>query len=181
MAGGATAGSGRAFRLDPHTLPVRSFAEAGAATAAAFVIEHTHAVVRRAAGDTVTVPVAEYRGVAVRMESTGDNGEVRAYVELLHADASLTLPLAVTDDPYDIYADWQAWAKALDLPLLVVGQDGSVGGPLAGMGGIIAARPQPRRRHSFFAQRRPRFLARRKAGRPGAAPRVEGREIIARD
>ena len=135
---------------------------------------------RRAAGDTVTVPVAEYRASPCAWNRPATPARC-AHVELLHADASLTLTLAVTDDPYDIYADWQAWAKALGLPLLVVGQDGSVGGPLAGMGGIIAARPQPRRRHSFFAQRRPRFLARRKAGSPGAAPRIEGREIIARD
>lgn len=182
MAGGATVGSGRAYRLDPHTLPARGFATVGGAAGAAFTIERERAVVRRApSGDPVSVPVAEYRGVAVRMESTGDDGEVRAYVELLHADASLTLPLAATDDPYEIAGDWQAWARALNLPLLVVGQDGSIGTTLAGMGGIVAARPLPRRRHSFFAKRRPRFLARRKVGRIDSAIRIAGREIIARD
>ena len=182
MAGGATVGSGRAYRLDPHTLPARGFAPVGDEAGAAFVIERERAIVRRASsGDAVSVPVADYRGVAVRMESTGDDGEVRAFVELLHDDASLTLRLAVTDDPYEISADWQAWARALNLPLLVVGQDGSIGGPLAGMGGILAARPLPRRRHSFFADRRPRFLTRRKAGRAGEPARIAGREIIARD
>ena len=181
MAGGAIAGSGRLFRLDPQSLPARSFAEAGGAAGPAFVIERGRAIVHRAGGDSVVVPVAEYRGVSVRMESTGDAGAVRAFVELLHADASLTLTLAVTDDPYDIYADWQGWAKTLNLPLLVVGQDGSIGGPLAGMGGIIAARPQPRRRHSYFAARRPRFLTRRKPGAVDSGVRVAGREIIARD
>jgi hypothetical protein len=180
VAGGATAGSIRAYRLDPHRLPARGFATGGAA-GPAFVIEQRRAIVRPAAADAVTVPVTDYRGVAVRMESTGDNGEVRAFVELLHADPSLTLPLAVTDDPYEIAGDWQDWAKTLGLPLLVVGQDGSVGAPLAGMGGIIAARPLPRRRHSFFAGRRPRFLTRRKVGHVDAALRVEGREIIARN
>ena len=182
MAGGAIAGSGRAYRLDPHTLPARSFAQAGGAAGTAFVIERERAIVRRApSGDSVSVPVGDYRGVAVRMESTGTNGEVRAYVELLHADPSLTLPLAITDDPYDIARDWQAWARALNLPLLVVGQDGSVGATLSGMGGIIAARPMPRRRHSFFTRRRPRFLTRRKVGRANTPARIEGREIIARD
>jgi hypothetical protein len=181
VAGGLNAGSGRAYRLDPHSLPVRSFAEAGGTAGPAFVIERSRAVVRRAAGDPVTIPVSEYRGVAVRMESTGDNGEVRAHVELLHTDASLTLPLAATDDPYAVYDDWQAWAKTLGLPLVVVGQDGSVSGPLAGMGGIIAARPTPRRRHSYFAARRPRFLTRRKPGAASEPGRIAGREIIARD
>lgn len=178
MAGGATAGS--AYRLDPHALPARGFATGGVA-GPAFVIEQRRALVRRAAGEPVAVPLSDYRGVAVRMESTGDDGEVRAFVELLHADPSLTLPLAVTDDPYAIAGDWQDWAKALNLPLLVVGQDGSVGAPLAGMGGVIAARPLPRRRHSYFAGRRPRFLTRRKPGRPGPTQRITGREIIARD
>lgn len=182
MAGGATVGSGRAYRLDPHTLPARGFAPVGDEAGSAFTIERERAVVRRAqSGDPVSVPIADYRGVAVRMESTGDDGEVRAYVELLHADATLTLSLAATDDPYEIAGDWQAWARALNLPLLVVGQDGSIGTTLAGMGGIVAARPLPRRRHAFFAKRRPRFLARRKPGHAAAIVRIAGREIIARD
>jgi hypothetical protein len=41
--------------------------------------------------------------------------------------------------------------------------------------------PQPRRRHSFFADRRPRFLVRRKNGRPGRLERLSAHEIIARD
>jgi hypothetical protein len=180
VAGGAIAGSGRVYRLDPHSLPVRGFALGGTADPA-FTIDRGRAVVRRPSGDPVSVPVSDYRGVAVRMESSGDNGEVRAFVELLHADPSLTLKLAVTDDPYEIAADWQTWARTLSLPLLVVGQDGSVGAPLAGMGGIIAAKPKPRRRHSFFADRRPRFLVRRKTGTLDVSLRIAGREIIARD
>lgn len=181
MSGGAFAGSSRVYRLDPHSLPVRSFAEAGGDSARVFVIERDRAVVRRASGETLTVALRDYRGVAVRMEPVGNTGAVRAWVELLHQDTSLTLPLAETDDPYDIYADWQGWAKTLNLPLLIVGQDGSVKGPLAGMGGVIAARTVPRRRHSFFAKRRPRFLTRRKTGSSEGLAHVAGREIIARD
>jgi hypothetical protein len=36
-----------------------------------------------------------------------------------------------------------------------------------------------RRRHSYFAARRPRFLTRRKTGRPGKPEILTGREIIA--
>jgi Family of unknown function (DUF6101) len=100
---------------------------------------------------------------------------------LLHSDPSLTLGLSVTEDPNEVAEDWQAWARALDLPLLVIGQDGSVGEPLAQIGGVIIGAPKPRRRHSYFAGRRPRFLTRRKTGNRDRMVRVEGREIIARD
>jgi hypothetical protein len=176
-----TVGSGRNFRLDPFALPAAGATSAGEA----FVIDRDRARVSRtftANGPTmeVAVPLAAYRGVAVRMVSTGDNGEVRAFVELLHADRTLTLTLAESDTPENLAADWQAWGRALNLPLLVVGQDGSVGEPLERFG-LEAARPKPRRYHSYFAKRRPRFLTRRKTGVSGNAERISGREIIARN
>jgi hypothetical protein len=118
--------------------------------------------------------------VAVRMEAIGNNGDVRAFVELLHAESALTLLLASSDTPEDLAGDWQAWGRTLDLPLLVVGQDGSVSVPLLNRGVTIAP-PKPRRRHSYFAKRRPRFLTRRKTGRPELMERLSGREIIARN
>ncbi len=182
MTGGATAGSSRAYRLDPHTLPARSFPLAGGVAEAAFIIESDRAIVRRPlAADPVSVPLAAYRGVSVRMEAIGDQGDVCGYVELLHNDPSLTLGLAVDEDPAMIAADWQAWGRTLHLPLLIIGQDGSVGEPLAQIGGVLMGPPMPRRRYSFFAGRRPRFLTRRKAGRSERMVRLEGREFIARD
>jgi hypothetical protein len=184
VSGGATVGSGRVYRLDPHTLPARSVPSCGGAAAATFIIEHDRAIVVRrftpGAAVTVTVPLTRYAGVAVRMEPVGIDGGVLGTVALLHADPTLTLPLLVTEDPHLISADWQAWGRALDLPLLIIGQDGSIGEPLAGPQGIAMAPAKPRRRHSYFAQRRPRFLTRRKPGRPGAGERLVGREIIAR-
>jgi hypothetical protein len=185
VTGGATAGLIPGYRIDPHTLPARNFPVSGVA-GPAFVLDRDRAVVRvtaSAGAAMLTVPVAAYRGVAVRMESTGGNGEVRAFIELLHAEPGLTLTLAVTDEPYDIEDDWRAWGAALKLPLLIVGQDGSVAAPLAGpYPSIAVASTKPRRRHSYFASRRPRFLARRKVGHLTPAPvQVEGREIIARD
>lgn len=190
MAGGATVGSSRGFRLDPHTLPARAVPHAGDGAAATFIIERERALIRRAvplaAGSVVTggmisVPVGDFAGVSVRMESTGEHGEVRGYVELLHTDPALTLPLTISDDPEEVAADWQAWSRTLNLPLLIVGQDGTVNAPLANVHGVHMTRAKPRRRHSYFAQRRPRFLTRRKPGRVGEAIRVHGREIIARD
>jgi hypothetical protein len=183
VAGGAIAGSSRAFRLDPHTLPARCSPPSGEAAGLSYVIERERTTVRRPTPGgpvTLSVPVDAYRGVAVRMEPLGGEGAVTAFVELLHADPSLTLQLAVTDDPYAIAGDWQAWGRTLDLPLLIVGQDGSVSEPLAGPGVLIAP-TKPRRRHSYFAARRPRFLTRRKTGRLELMIVTGGREIIARD
>jgi hypothetical protein len=99
----------------------------------------------------------------------------------MHRDPALSLPLMIADDPADVAADWQAWGRTLGLPLLVVGQDGTVASPVEQIGAVIQQPPKPRRRHSFFADRRPRFLTRRKTGRPGALEILTAREIIARD
>jgi len=100
VAGGATVGSSRHIRLDPHTLPARSFPH-GEPAAAAFVIERNQALVSLPVSDgparTMAVPIAAYRGVAVRMEAIGNNGDVRAFVELLHAESALTLLLASSE------------------------------------------------------------------------------------
>ena len=45
----------------------------------------------------------------------------------------------------------------------------------------VGSRPaKPRRRHSYFAERRPRFLVRRTTGKLGVQMKIDGREIIAR-
>ena len=184
MAGGATVGSSRHIRLDPHTLPARGFPFPGEAAAATFVLERDRALVSPPSGGgpvrTMAVPLAAYRGVAVRMEAVGDNGDVCAFIELLHMEPALTLRLAQSDAPEDLAGDWQAWGRTLDLPLLIVGQDGSVSAPLFDRG-ITVAPPKPRRRYSYFAKRRPRFLTRRKTGRLELMERLTGREIIARN
>ncbi len=186
MAGEATAGSSRVFRLDPHSLPVHGSAQCGGTADTAFILDRERAIVRRQRHAavpplTLTVPLMSYRGVAVRIETAGTDGEVRVFVELLHKDPALTLPLIVGDEPEEVAADWQAWGRALGLPLLVIGQDGSVSEPLDDLGGVMAAPPKPRRRHSFFAGRRPRFLTRRKTGHRHPTETLSGREIIARN
>ena len=182
MVGGAPAGSGRSFRLDPFTLPVR-YAAGSDGGAQDFVLDHDRALLRRrlSAGPMVmlTVPVRAYAGVAVRIEAVGQGGDLRVVVELMHRDPALSLPLVVAKEPEDVAADWQAWGRALNLPLLVVSEDGTVKAPVERIGALTVAESKPRRRYSFFADRRPRFLARRKPGRSGATERLIGREIIA--
>jgi hypothetical protein len=182
LAGGVFAGSSRAFRLDPFTLPVRCPASH---EAPAFVLDRHRAVVRRAmrAGGAATfaVPVSAYAGVSVRVVPAGEDGDIRVFVELMHRDPALTLPLVVADEPEDAAADWLAWGKALNLPLLVVEQDGTVRSPVERMGGLVVSKPGPRRNRSLFRGRRSRAIRHRRPGRRDGLEQLAGREIIARD
>ena len=128
---------------------------------------------------TVAVPISAYAGVSVRMVTRVDTKEICVVVELMHREVDLTVPLVVADEPEDVAADWQAWGRALNLPLLVIEQDGTIRSPVARIGALAVASTKARRRTSFLIGRRGRFLRRRKVGRPGPIERLVGREIIA--
>jgi hypothetical protein len=180
--GGPSAGAGRAFRLDPHCLEPRAAATAGDAQDFRIDLKEA-AVIKRigSAGPALTVPFAEYRGVAVRIDGGHKAGDVRATLELLHADPALTIALAMVDDVDRVEADWREWGRALDLPLLIIAPDGTVGVALARPGALLMLSPKMRRRPAHFTRRRPRFLVRRKTGRSSDLERTSGREIIARN
>lgn len=184
--GGALPGSSRQFRLDPVALPLRYIAEleeGGRHRESTIYLDGERAIVKRrssiGAPLTVCLPVSAFEGVAVRMSPIGEAGDIEIVVELRHRDPALNLPLHVADDPGDVADDWRAWGEALGLPLLLVDQQGNA--IAVDSRGSAPATPATRRRHSFFADRRPRFLARRKRGRAGAVERIAGREIIARN
>lgn len=176
----------RPVRLDPFALPVRcavpSMAGQPGAATAAEIGPDTITVDRPAPGGMLrqTFPVRAWRGVAVRMAIAPNGMTMKVVMELLHDDPNLTLPLAAADEPADVVADWQAWGARLRLPLLLIEADGRIVEPIDRIGEVTTADPRPRRRHSYFAARRPRFLVRRKTG-GAATARIEGREIIARD
>lgn len=171
--------SGPAERPDPYLLPAR-FAAVLRGGAAARVVLDGERVTIAAGGRTVALPLQHYRGVAVRMEAgAGDAGILSVILELNHADPRLSVTLAVADDPAGIVADWQAWARSLALPMYVVEADGSLTEPIPHLGAVKVSAPAPRRRHSYFAARRPRFLVRRKTGWDSGAERVTGEEISA--
>jgi len=175
--------SGPAPRPDPYRLPAGFVAaiRGGAPGATAKVVIDGERVTMAAGGRTVTLPVRHYRGVAVRMEAREeDAGILTVILELNHADPRLSVTLAEAEDPGDIVADWQAWARSLAMPMYVVEADGSLTEPIPHAGAVTIATPAPRRRHSFFAARRPRFLARRKTGWDRGVEQVSGEEIIAR-
>jgi hypothetical protein len=176
---GAISGSSRTFRLDPLDLPARAIGQ----VRSLYVIDRERIIVRRPTRGgqdlTVSVPVSAYDGISVRMAPAGDGADLRIFVELRHRDPDLTVPLVIADRPEEIVADWRAWGETLDLPLLVVGQDGTVrrADELAARSAVVV--PTPRRRRAFLAGRRPRFLRRRKTGRRGPLEHIAGREIIA--
>jgi hypothetical protein len=173
-------GAGHHYRLDPFALPVRH-----GEGRQAFMLDRDQALLRRTtrAGlpATLAVPVSAYRGVAVRMTPADEGGGLRVVVELMHRDPALSLPLAVAGEPEDVAADWIAWGRMLNLPLLVVEPDGGVRSAGSRLGAVLAGEPGSRRNAGAFAGRRSRFARRRKTGSPWLKERLSGREIIARE
>ena len=189
-AGGITpAGSSRALRLDPFTLPVRFPAKDAGADGQIRQIElyRERVVLRRAVCGirmAVKVPVSAFRGVVLRLvPDDGDEPAVIAVV-LDHRDAGLSVPLFAARDGDDVVAVWKSWGRVLGLPLLLAESDGKLHEPFPRLGGVGIAEPAPRRRRrSPLKRRRPSILLRRMPGRPVANPAVhrDEREIIARN
>ena len=182
--GGCPAGSSRALRLDPHALPVRYAASDAAADGSVRDIElhRERVVLRRSVGGmrmALNMPLTAFNGVALRLMT----GEGAVAVVLAHDDPGLVLPLHVTDEADEAFAEWHGWAEALGLPLLVEDQVGFRKAPPA-LGEIEASRPRPRRRRrSMLKRRRPSILMRRTSSRALTAMPVHRgeREIIARN
>lgn len=188
MSVGAPFGSSRALRLDPFALPVRYAARDGGADGQIRQVEldRDRVVLRRAVRGirmNVGVPVTEFRGVSMRLLPAEGEEPAATAVMLEHRDGGLSVPLFMAADGSDLVAEWKSWGRVLGLPLLVVEGDGSLREPFQRIGGIGVGAPSPRRRRrAAIKWRRPRFLMRRKVGRPAAEPRVHReREIIARN
>jgi hypothetical protein len=185
-----TNGAAKELRLDPYSLPVRYSAPLRGPSAvgvASIHLDESRVTVKRPLGGidaTLACPVSAFRGVAVRMEVDPRSQDIHAVVELMHPDPAMSLPLVIAEDmgdAEDIAADWQAWGKALGLPLLIVDADGTVREALPRLGGLVVHPVKARRMVSSLSRRRPRFLKRRKVGASGEMDQVTGREIIARD
>ncbi|MSP31266.1 MAG: hypothetical protein EXR03_00385 [Pseudolabrys sp.] len=186
--GGSPAGSSRALRLDPFSLPVRFAASDAAADERVRHVElyRERVVMRRSLAGmrmALNMPVSAFTGVALRL--TAGEGEEPGTVSIVfeHKDPGLALPLAVSAESDDAMADWRSWASVLGLPLLVE-DEGVLREPLARMGGVRIERVRARRRrHNAIKRRRPSMPLRRRAAKlTGATPVHRGeREIIARN
>jgi hypothetical protein len=119
-------------------------------------------VCRRIAGVEawVNAPVASYRGVTLRVSSA-----FSYEIALLHVDPALDLVLARAPDDRDVIALWRRYGRMTGLPLLV--EDSA--GRLQPMEDKAAPVASGRRAGSSLRHRRPRFLARREAGRVSGA------------
>ena len=163
------AGSSRALRLDPLSLPLSFHAHDVRADGGMRQIElHRERVVLRrelhGMRMAVNLRVSDFLGVALRgLDDT-------QMLVLVHRDPSLTIPLGVSSDHDEIASAWQMWSDIFGLPLL----------PEAKPRKKPAIR---RRRHNAIRARRPRFLVRRRAGHLlNPANHHQGeREIIARN
>lgn len=180
----------RDIRLDPKSLPVRFSTRVQGPSrpvVASVVLDRERVVMKRPLAGidaTVACPLSAFRGVAVRMSVDPVTDEIRTVVELMHRDPAMSIPLVSREDlgdAEDIAADWQAWGKALGLPLLVVEGDGTIREALSKVGGVVVGEVKARRTVASLTKRRPRFLKRRKTGFNTEGGVLAGREIIARD
>jgi hypothetical protein len=188
-AGRTAAGSSRVSRLDPFSLPVRFEAADEAADERLCVVDlhRERVVLRRSVRGmrmALNMPVAAYKGVAIRLSGGKEAEPSSIAVVLEHADPALSLPLFSAPEADDIVAEWQSWGRVLGLPLLVAEGDGKLREPFARLGALRIEPPAwRRRRRSAIARRRPSRLLRRRAGKLPAVPIVHRgeREIIARN
>ncbi len=186
MSGGKPAGSSRALRLDPFALPVKFAARDERADGRSREVELTRerVVVRRAVDGmrmAVNLPVAAYRGIAIRMIAD-DNADPAVAIVLVHADPAMNLTLCVTDQPDEIVKGWHDWASVLAMPLLPAEQDNQPAAPAPSATVRIEPVCPRRRRRNAIKSRRPSILMRRKPTRLTACESYRGeREIIARN
>ena len=111
------AGSGRALRLDPLSLPVSFDAQDVRADGGVRRVElHRERVVLRRAIQgmrmAINLRVSDFRGVALRGL---DDAQM---LVLLHRDPSLSIPLCVSSDRDEIAAAWPTWSDIFALPQL---------------------------------------------------------------
>jgi hypothetical protein len=162
------AGSSRALRLDPLSLPVSFDAHDARADGGVRKIElHRERVVLHRAVHgmrmAINVRVRDFLGVALRGI---DDAQM---LVLVHRDPSLSIPLGASSDRDEISAAWQMWSEIFALPQLPEDKP--------------CEPATRRRRHNAIRARRPKFLVRRRGGdllNPANLHQGE-REIIARD
>jgi len=180
--------AGRNLRLDPQRLPQAvSYATCEVDGDINFTITEKGAVIRRPLKNShlpisIALPARAFKGVAARAMEDED-GEITVTLELFHHDAALCVPLLVAHNLDDIAADWRAWAKAFDIPMLIIEHDGTprrLDDCLARVETGEKAKAAPRRPVRLTKNRRSRFCARRKVGGLGCRAVLDGREIIAR-
>lgn len=177
--------AGDELRLDPGRFPQQvSYASRLDGNGVEFTLSERGAVVRKVLPQSglplsIALPVKAFSGVAARAMDHGD-GSMTVTLELHHQDSELCVPLLVAHNLNDIAADWHAWSKVYQLPMLMVDADGTARPLEERLGDLRTKSIKPRKRASSTAKRRPRFVMRRRMGSLGIRMVIRGVEIIAR-
>lgn len=111
----------------------------------------------------VKVPVDEFIGVAVAT-AISEEGVLRSTIELVHDDGELNYQVFEEIGNHNVVAEWQNWGKKLRLPLLIKAGDGAYMPYSQQVDGVMVGAATARRKLAAEANRRPRFLNRRKTG-----------------
>jgi hypothetical protein len=111
----------------------------------------------------IKVPVDEFIGVAVST-SISEEGVLTSAIELVHADPDLNYRVFEESGNGSVVAEWQNWGKKLRLPLYIRAGDGSLLPYSQQVDGVMLGQSTGRRKLMTEANRRPRFLNRRKPG-----------------
>lgn len=184
--GAQPAWAGHEFRLDPSRLPqALSYAARDDVGETEITVNRRGATLKRTLKRSglplhIALPARAFRGVAVRATETGPEHAL-VTLELLHEDEELCVPLSVGHDLPAIARDWQSWSELLDLPMMMIDAEGVVRTLEESAPALAPGKARTRRPHAMLAERRPRFLARRRLGHLGVRLMVHGEEIIARD
>jgi len=115
----------------------------------------------------VKVPVTEFIGVAVATRIS-EEGVLVSAIELVHSDSELNYQVFEEEGNHNVVAEWQNWGKKLRLPLFIKAGDGAYMPYSQQVDGVAVGNSASRRKLIAEANRRPRFLNRRKPGQSEA-------------
>ncbi|MGI9399616.1 MAG: DUF6101 family protein [Rhizobiaceae bacterium] len=169
------------MRLDPYQLPHQ--VGYGRSDGLSFTIDRQGAVMKRklscGLAVSMALPASCFKGVAAHAVESPD-GTITATLELHHHDPALSVPLLVSGDLDDIAADWHAWSRMMNLPMLIIESDNVARRITDRLGALMVEAPIERRKRFGTLKHRPWFLRRRKVGVVSEVTRITGEEIIAR-
>lgn len=166
MANNAPAyGSGRNRRPDPIPQIGPASADAGDPVAVMpdGLISLTAPVVRIERARIIS-PGTAWQAVGLRLHSHDPASTL--FEVFLSAGGGRVLVIAVQDED-EAVATWRSAGQWMQVPLLLEAADGTASYPYPQIGSVALGQFHFRRQHSFLRHRRPRFLVRRKAAKPG--------------
>src|SRR3954470_21306506 len=146
MAGVMSAGSSRALRLAPYTLPVRYAARDNGADGQIRNVEldRERVVLRREVRGIsmkIGVRVTDFAGVTMRTLPPEGDEPAAVAIMLENRDIGLSVPVFVATEGGDAVAVWKAVPRGLGGPLLVADGDGARREPFRRIGRLAVGQP----------------------------------------